>query len=117
MLFQVVAGLFVGGLVVWVVGQVFGYKGVAVIGAATIIIAGSAIALTGLEVRTGQTEAYSYTTIDNSTVRENASVSFRYETTSLASLLNIGVLGSLGLGGLVMLLGAVLMSQTLSEDL
>ncbi|WP_049970769.1 hypothetical protein [Haladaptatus cibarius] len=117
MLFNVVAGLVVLGLAVWLIGQLLRYKGVAMIGAAIIIIAGSAIALTGVEIRTGETRSYSYSEFNGTAVRDNATVSYDYQTRTLAQILNIGVLGSLGLGGLVMLLGAVLMSQTLAEDL
>lgn len=117
MLFRVVAGLLVLGLSTWVVGQNFRYKGVAMIGATIVLVAGSAVALTGVEVRTGETRTYTYTDVNGSTVRDNATVRYDYTTRTLAELLNIGVLGSLGLGGLLMLLGAVLMSQTLAEDL
>lgn len=117
MLFEVVAGLVVLGLAVWTVGMVFGYKGVAVLGGALIIIAGSGVALTGLEIKTGEVRDVSYTTVNNSTVEDSTTVEYSYQTRTLASLLNVGVLGSLGLGGLIMLLGAVLMSQTLAEDL
>jgi hypothetical protein len=117
MLFKVVAGLVGLGLAVWLIGQTFRYKGVAVIGAAVVIIAGSAIALTGVEIRTGETRTYAYSEFNGTAVRDNATVKYSYQTTTLAEILNIGVLGSLGLGGLLMLLGAVLMSQTLAEDL
>lgn len=117
MLFKVVGGLIVLGLAVWLIGQFFRYKGVAIIGAGIIIIAGSAIALTGVEIRTGETRTYSYKTVGNQPVRDIQNVTYDFETRTLAAILNIGVLGSLGIGGLVMLLGAVLMSQTLAEDL
>ena len=117
MLFNVVASLIVLGLVVWLIGQFFEYRGVAIIGAGLIIIAGSAISLTGVEIRTGETRTYSYTDFNGTTVRDNATISYSYQTRTLADVMNIGVLGSLGLGGLVLLLGAVLMAQTLSEDI
>lgn len=117
MLFEVVAGLIGLGLAVWLIGMSFRFKGVAMIGAGFIIIAGSAIALTGVEIRTGETRTFDYTTVNNTTVQDSATVRYDYQTRTLAEILNIGVLGSLGLGGLVMLLGAILMAQTLSEDI
>lgn len=116
MLFQVVAGLVVLGLVVWLIGEYFGYLGVAALGATMLIIAGSAVALTGLEIRTGEVQSFEYTTINNTTVQDQATVSYSYQTTTLAEILNVGAIASLGLGGLLMLLGAALMSQTLARQ-
>ena len=116
MLAAIVAGLLVLGLSVWFIGHSFSYNGVAAIGGALIIIAGSAVALTGLEVRTGSTRTFEYTQVNNTTVRDRAVVNYDYQTTTLATILNVGVAGSLGFGGLLMLLGAVLMSQTLSQE-
>lgn len=116
MLFKVVAGLVVLGLLVWLIGEYFQYLGVAALGASLLIIAGSAVALTGLEIRVGETQSFQYTQIDNTTVRESATVSYDYKTRTLAEILNVGVVASLGLGGLLMLLGTLLLSQTLARQ-
>lgn len=116
MLLATFAVLITLGLAVWYVGHTFRYLGVAAIGAAVIIVAGSAVALTGLAVRTGETRVMDYTTVNNTTVANSTTISYEYQTTSLADVLGAGVLGSLGFGGLVMLLGVVLFSQSLQAN-
>jgi len=107
MLLSTFSTVFLLGFAIWLVGHYFQYKGVAAIGAAFIIIAGSAIALTDLVARSGETRV-----VDNNTT----TISYQYEPVDIR-FLNATILGSLGLGGLVMALGAVLMAQTLTEDL
>lgn len=114
MLLKVAAALVLLGLVVWVIGELFDYIGVAALGATFLIIAGSAIALTRLEVQTGETQMFEYTTVNNSTVRDSATVAYDYQTTAIGTILNVGAVASLGLGGLLMLLGATLLGQTLA---
>lgn len=116
MLLEPLAFLLLFGLSVWLIGQYFQYTGVAVIGAAVVIIAGSAVALTGIDIQTGETQTFEYTEVNNDTVRDSATVSYEYETTALSEILNVGLLAPLGLGGLIMLLGAVLLSQTLAGE-
>jgi len=116
MLLTPLAFLIFLGLTVWLIGEHFRYTGIAVIGSTFIIIAGSAIALTGIDIKTGQTTDFAYTEINNSTVQDSASVSYQYETTALSTILNIGIAAPLGLGGLMMLLGAVMMAQTLTGE-
>lgn len=107
MLLATFSTLFLLGLSIWLVGHYFRYTGVAAIGAAFVIIAGSAIALTGLETRVGETRVVS-----------NNTTAISYETEPvLAGLLNPTVLRELGLGGLVMALGAVLLGQTIAEEI
>lgn len=101
----------------WLVGIVFSYRGIAVIGATLVLVAGSAIALTGLQVQTGAVKKISYDQINNSTVPTTEKVSYQYERVNVAAIFGVGILGSLGLGGLIMILGGVLMSQALVEDL
>lgn len=114
MLLKVAAALVLLGLLVWAIGEIFDYVGVATIGATFIIIAGSAIALTRLEVHTGEIQSFEYTTVNNTTVRDTATVAYDYQTTAIGEILNVGAIASLGLGGLLMLLGATLLSQTLA---
>lgn len=115
MLATIVGGLLVLGIGVWLIGHIFSYTGVAVIGSAIVIITGSAVALTGIDIKTGSTRTFSYTDVNNTTVRNETVVNYDYQTTALSTILNIGVAGSLGLGGILMLLGATLMSHSLSE--
>lgn len=116
MWFPVVAALTFLGLAVWLIGQHFRYTGVAVLGAAIVIIAGSAVALTGIDIRTGEVQSFEYTEINNTTVQDSKTVEYRYETTALSTILNVGAVAPLGLGGLLMLLGGTLMSQTLTQE-
>lgn len=117
MLFQVAAGLVVLGLVVWLIGMLLEYPGVAVIGGVVLIIAGSGVALTNLEVRTGETRQFSYQLENsgNDYVKNETRITQTYSTTSLGDLLNVGMLAPLGLGGLLMLLGGVLTAHALDE--
>lgn len=117
MLLQTAGLLLALGLVTWIIGRIFSYTGIATIGAAIVLIVGGAVILGGLEVKTGMTETTSYTTINNSTVANETVVQYQYEQTAIGDIFGIGILGELGLGGLLMLLGAILMSQVLAEDL
>lgn len=116
MLIEVVAGLVGLGLAVWIIGELFDNTGIAVIGSTILIVAGSAVALTGLELRVGETRHYNYTTIHNSTVRDSASIQYTYQTRTLATIMHVGAIAPLGIGGLLMLLGATLMAQSLSDE-
>lgn len=118
MLFSVIAGLVIFALIVWLTGQYFQYTGIAVIGATTMIIAGSAIALTGVEVRTGEVRHFNYQLENNSTdyVLNRSATSYEYQTTALATVMNVGIVAPLGLGGLVMLLGATMLANTLTRE-
>jgi len=118
MLFKIVAGLVVLGLVVWLIGESFDYIGVAALGATMIIIAGSAVALTGLEIQTGEVQNYHYQLENNSSdyVLNKTETAVQYQTRTLGQIMNVGITASLGLGGLLMLLGTILMSQTLARQ-
>lgn len=113
MLLSTFSTLFVLGLSIWLVGHFFQYRGVAAIGAAFIIIAGSGVALTGLVHQAGYVE----TVDDVGGANETHHVTPRYEPVSIGGVDTTGALGGLGLGGLVMALGAVLTGQTLAEDI
>lgn len=117
MIWYIIAVLAAFGLTIWLIGELLDYTGVSVIGGTILIIAGSLVALTGLEIRTGEVRAYEYGVVNNTTVRTDASVSYSYQTTALAQLMNLGALGSLGFGGLIMLLGTVLISHSLGGDI
>lgn len=101
----------------WLIGQYFSYTGIGAIGAVLMIAAGGAIILTGLEVRTGAVKTIEHTTINNTTVANETTVEYRYKPVKLAEIFGVGILGSLGLGGILMLLGAAMLSQTLTEEM
>lgn len=113
MLLATFSTLFVLGVSVWLVGHFFQYKGVAAIGGAMLIIAGSAVALTGLVYQDGYVEQVD----DVGGANETHYVEPVYKPVNFAGFDNSGALGGLGLGGLVMALGAVLTGQTLAEDI
>lgn len=87
------------GLVMWIVGTVRGYLGIAVIGAVLVLGTGAIVANSGLEYRTGETR-----------IQETANrtvVSNQYRT--------IATPQQLSLGGLWMLFGALLAIHSLNE--
>lgn len=116
MLLSTFAVLMAIGFVAWIVGEFFSYTGIAAIGATVVIIAGSGIALTGLQFRSGAVHNSTHTVIENDTVANSTTVKYQYQTTALADVLGVGILGSLGLGGVVMLLGAIMFSRSLSNE-
>lgn len=98
----------------WLLGHYFGYSGVASIGAVILIGVGGAVALTDLQVKTGETVDYDHTVVDNQTVVTNQTVVNTYETVSISDELG-GATGPLSIGGLVMIVGGVLMTRHLNE--
>ncbi len=87
------------GLVMWIVGSVSDYLGIAMIGAALVIGTGAMVTETGLEYQTGETRINES---DNTTVVEK-----NYE--------NINTPQQLSLGGLWMLFGGLLAIHQLNE--
>lgn len=98
--------LFAFGFAVWLVGDLFGYPAVSIIGAVIVIVAGSGVAMTGLEYQSGET-------VTNTT--SGQTVEFQYQETALQSIWGPTWLAELGLGGLVMVLGTVALSRTLDS--
>lgn len=105
------------GFATWILGEIFSYRGIGTIGASIVLIVGGAIVLTGLEVKTGSVKTVDYTTVNNSTVANQTTIHTQYTPTAVGEIFGVGILGSLGIGGLLMLLGATLLSQTLTEDM
>jgi len=101
------------GLAAWLIGEFFQYRGIGSIGGVLIIAVGAAIVLTGLEYRAGVTTDFAYQTINNSTVVANSTETVRYRTTEVGAAFGATFLASLGIGGLLMFLGALLLSQQL----
>jgi len=101
------------GFVAWLIGEFFAYRGIGAIGAVIIIAVGAAITLTGLEYRSGVSKQFAYQTINNSTVVDNTTSTVRYRTTEVGAAFGATFLASLGIGGLLMLLGTLLLSQQL----
>lgn len=87
------------GLVLWIVGSVLDYVGIAVIGAALVLGTGAMVTDTGLEYRTGETRI-------NETA-DQTSVQYEFSQTDTPQ--------QLSLGGLWMLVGGLLMIQKLGE--
>ena len=106
--FFVLTGL---GFGAWLLGHYFGFTGIAAIGAVVVIGVGGAVVLSGLLVQTGEVVERDYTTINNSTVETNTTVSFSYEQHALAQQLG----GSVNLGGLQMIAGGLLLIQHLNN--
>lgn len=119
MLLSVAAAIVALGLAVWVLGQTFSYTGIAIIGAAFILVAGSGVALTDLEQPTGQVVVKEYNehnVSSNETMFVNNRSVYQTATTDVSLTDQFGALfGQLGLGGLLLLLGATMMAQTLQE--
>lgn len=101
----------------WVAGMFFQYRSLSYIGATLVLIAGAAVVLTGLEVRTGAVKTISYETVNNSTVPVEKTTEYDYGTVEVGAIFGVGILGSMGLGGLIMLLGTVMLSHPMTEDL
>jgi hypothetical protein len=94
------AALLMGvGFVAFVLGAVFQYQGVAVIGAVLILGVGAVVTVSGVEHRSGEVVT---TQPDNSTVHD-----FQYERTETPQ--------NLSLGTLLMLLGGVLALRSLND--
>jgi len=109
-------GLLVGiGFLAWLIGEFFAYRGIGALGGVLIIAVGAAIALTGLEYRSGVSKEFAYQTINNSTVVENTTATVRYQTTDVGAVFGATVLASLGIGGFLMLLGTAMLSQQLNH--
>lgn len=104
------------GFVAWFIGEFFDYRGIGVIGGVVIIATGAAIVLTGLEYRSGVSKQFAYQTINNSTVVSNTTSTVQYETTDVGAAFGATFLASLGIGGLLMLLGTLLISQQLITE-
>lgn len=104
------------GFLTWTLGEVFSYRGIGAIGGTIVLITGSAIALTGLQVRVGVDRTFAYETINNSTVVANSTASASVQTTDVGAALGATAIASLGIGGLLMLLGGVLISRSVFDD-
>lgn len=95
-----VAGLLTAvGFVLWIVGSVFNYVGISMIGAVVIMATGAMIVDGGLEYEAGETH-----TTESSEVTE---IEYNYESVDMPT--------QLSLGGLVMLAGGLLAIQKLAE--
>lgn len=99
------------GFAAWIVGSVFGYTEVAVIGAAIILGVGAVILTAGLEIRTGQIEELSYANEtgpdgNESLVNNQTDIDYQYQTLSVMEEFQVGLLW--------LLLGAVLALRPLN---
>jgi len=95
-----VAGLLTAvGFVFWIVGSVFNYVGISMIGAVVIMATGAMVVDGGLEFEAGETQI-----TESSEVTE---IEYNYEQVDTPT--------QLSLGGLVMLAGGLLAIQKLTE--
>jgi len=114
MLLVTFAFLNVLGFGVWLLGHYFDYTGVAAIGAVFIIAAGAAVTLTTLEVRDGEHIERDFATVDNDTVNNQTIVHETTRTVKISDQFG-GPLNNFSIGGLMMLVGGLLMTQHLNE--
>jgi len=113
------------GLAFFALGKWAEYTGVAVIGAVLILAVGGAVALGGIQVKDGESVDRDVETIElvkengstvNETVVRNVSRTNEYRDVEVLSVLDSGTT-TLGLGGLHLLLGGVLISRKLEDDI
>jgi hypothetical protein len=97
------------GVVVWILGTVFEWRGIAVIGAVIVVAAGGMVMQTGLEYRSGQVtdNDVAINESTNSTYVESTDVRYTYAPVPLPQ--------KLGLGTLVMLVGGVGVLRSLNN--
>lgn len=82
----------------WILGTVWGYQGIAAIGAILIVGVGAAAMIYGLETRTGE--------VETQTDANTTAIDYQYEP--------IGTTQSFPLGMLVTLLGGAMTGRTLN---
>jgi len=101
------------GFALFLIGHELGYTGVAAIGAVLIIAIGGGVAISDLEVKTGEHVEKTYKTVDNSAVVDTVNRTNQYST--VRPIRRFGAAGQLGLGAMQMLVGGVLFSRHLDE--
>lgn len=101
MILSVFLALTALGLAAWILGTVFEWAGIAVIGAVIVVGAGAMVTTTGLEYRSGQVEQndVAFNESVNESYVNSTQVTYQYEPVSLPQ--------KLSLGALVMLFGGV----------
>lgn len=102
------------GFGIWILGHYFEYTGIAAIGAVFVIAVGGAVALTSLEVRSGETIDREYTSVGNEPVENQTTVTKTAETVKISERFG-GPLNHFSIGALLMLVGGLLMTHRLEE--
>jgi len=102
------------GLGAWLIGHFFGYTGVAAVGAVLLLATGGAVAMTDLQQRDGKTVNKTYTTVNGNTVVDEEIVEPEYDRVD--QLDQFGPTGSLSLGGFQLILGGLLFTRRLNEE-
>lgn len=98
------------GLVTFVLGHVFGFHGIAAIGAVMVILVGGEIGLTGMEIKDGHTINRTHTTVQSDkVVLDNSTQKDTYTKHSWTRIFSSD--HALGLGILQMLIGVLLFYQ------
>jgi hypothetical protein len=104
------------GFAAWILGTVFEFKGIAVIGGGIVLILGGFVTVDGMVVKTGVQTDNQLTTVNTSTNNttaadvavNNSSQQYQYEPLSELNAFRIGFV--------VMLLGAAQIFQSLSME-
>lgn len=104
MILKTAAFLTALGFAAWILGTVFQYRGIAVIGGTIVVGVGAMVTGGSLEYRSGEHLDKTYTKTNNETVNNETVVDYRYSTVPLPQRLPLGVLWML-LGGLLTLHG------------
>jgi len=102
------------GLSAWLIGHFFEYTGIAAVGAIILLATGGAVAVTDLEARDGETINKTYSTVNGETVVDEEIVEPEYSRVD--QLDQFGPTGSLSLGGFQMILGGLLFTRRLNEE-
>jgi len=104
------------GFAAWILGTIFEFKGIAVIGGGIVLILGGFVTVDGMVVQTGVEQDNQLTTVNTSTDNtsdaevavNNSSQQYQYEQLSELSAFRVGFV--------VMLLGAAQIFQSLSME-
>jgi len=101
------------GAAIWLLGHWFEFSGVATIGAVIVIAAGGSGMIADISVRDGEYINNEHTVVNNSTVVDNTTIQQTEREIALGQVYS--PLTSFTLGGLTMLVGALLLIQHLNE--
>jgi len=93
MILTIAVAFFLGGLATWVLGLLFGYTEVQVIGAALVMAVGAMISMQGLEHKAGE--------IRTDTTANETTVEYQYEPVETPNRFPLGLITTLLGGALV----------------
>jgi len=112
-----IAGFFSAlGFAAWILGHLFEFKGIAVIGGGIVLIVGGFVAVDGMVVKTGVDTDNQLTTVNTSTNNSSDRAVAVNNTTQQYEYEPLGDVNAFRLGFVVMLLGAAQIFQSLSME-